>query len=146
LQCFPRVVPAPPTNPFTALSAYSAQVERSSSISQAVIRQILTAGIGVFSREHQVILVVVKMAETGSSSSASLPIINHHNADVPHSPVILRTDIGFLSGRKPKTPQYQVVIRQHGRSSGPASQLPVRRITTGAIKSPGRVEIWCWYS
>jgi hypothetical protein len=98
--------------------------------------QILTAGIGVFSRENQILLEAVKMAQTGSSSSASFSNANYHNADVPRSSVILRTDSGFLSGHKPTTPQYHVFIWQHGRSGGPAGQLPGRRTIMGAKKSP----------
>lgn len=121
---------------FTALYADPSHAERGSDLSQAVSCQILTAGIGVFSREHQVLLEAVKMAQTDSSSSASFSIAKYHTADVPHSSVILRTDTGFLSGCKPTTPQYHVVILQHGRSGGPAGQLPGRRTIMGVKKSP----------
>jgi hypothetical protein len=100
----------PPIYQFTALYAYPSYAERCSGLSQAVSRQNLTAEIGFFSREHQVLLGAVKMAQTGSSSSASFPIANYHTADAPHSSVILRTDTRFLSGRKPTTPHNHVVI------------------------------------
>jgi hypothetical protein len=100
----------PPIYQFTALYAYLSYAERGSGLSQAVSRQILTAGIGVFSREYQVLLQVIKVAQTGSSSSTPFPIAKYHTTDVSHSSVILRSDTGFLSGCKPKTPQYYVVI------------------------------------
>lgn len=140
MRCFPHVVS--PTYQFTALCAYPPYIERGSGLSQAVSRQILTAGIGVFSREHQVLLVAVQMTQAGSSSRASFHIVNYHTAGVPHSSVILRTDTGFLSGRKPKTAHYHVVIRRQGRSGGPAGQLPGRRTIMGAKKSPEYAEIW----
>jgi hypothetical protein len=87
----------PPIYQFTALYAYLSYAERGSGISQAVSRQILTARIGVFSREHHVLLQAIKMAQTGSSSSVSFPIANYHTTDVSHSSVILRSDTGFLS-------------------------------------------------
>ena len=84
-------------------------------LSQAVIHQILTAGIGVSSRANQVLLVADKMAEKGSSPSASFPIVNYHTADVPHSSVILRNDTGFLSGRLSITSLYDNTGEEAGQ-------------------------------
>jgi hypothetical protein len=55
----------PPIYQFTVLHAYPPCAERGSGLSQAVSHQILTAGIGVFSRTPQGLLMAVKWYRLG---------------------------------------------------------------------------------
>lgn len=128
----------PPTYQFTALYAYPTYAERGSGLSQAVSRQILTAGIGVFSREHQVLLVAVKMTRTGSYSSLHFtlstiisPMFYIHLS----SPELILGSL-VASNQNTSLSRRHTTTRTKWRASRPAGQPPGRRTIMGAKKSP----------